>query len=486
MASRTRMLAVVAMTAIGQVGDNAVADGNATWLLLEHDSAGNTTSRQTANGTYTHVHDGFDRQREVTAPDGRREVYWYGGDGSRAVVATLSPSGEVERVRWSFGGTEIWYGPNHAVTKSIAHVEKTARIEDRTKLEHVFTDQYGHTLADLGDNGTMLAGFVYGPFGETLREVGNEAAEVTRRFNGKEHDELSGLSYYGARYYDPLSLAWTQADPLYRVVPDTANAEPRRMSAYAFSLNNPLRYVDPDGLDDTSVYGDYTVHVRRYAKPAEFGGGFEGDGRGPSTSSNATFRTGMHLTFNAANQTLVRARGSASRSRAIDAPATWMAFVSHVTLTGIAKVAVDASATKDGDLLYVLGSSSGSNPLAPPGTPAIDTNIAFGAELLTRGGVTYLAIAGGVFGNSFPSTEVFIRDGAGNTVMLGTADTDGGPFVDLWGAAEDHALADFKVLIPLDEDGNFTGTPTIETYDNNVGTGPWKLWLRTHANTEAQ
>jgi RHS repeat-associated protein len=66
---------------------------------------------------------------------------------------------------------------------------------------------------------------------------------------GKEHDQLTSLSYYGFRFYDRLTLTWTQADPLYRLVPDLAWDEPRRANLYSFSLNNPLRYIDPDWLE---------------------------------------------------------------------------------------------------------------------------------------------------------------------------------------------------------------------------------------------
>jgi RHS repeat-associated protein len=67
-----------------------------------------------------------------------------------------------------------------------------------------------------------------------------------RRY-GKEQDALTSLSYYGARYFDPLSLTWTQADPIARFAPDAAWDEPRRANLYAFTLNNPLAMVDPDG-----------------------------------------------------------------------------------------------------------------------------------------------------------------------------------------------------------------------------------------------
>jgi hypothetical protein len=38
------------------------------------------------------------------------------------------------------------------------------------------------------------------------------------------------------RYYDPVSLRWTGADPLYRFVPDIGLSEPQRLNLYSFSL----------------------------------------------------------------------------------------------------------------------------------------------------------------------------------------------------------------------------------------------------------
>jgi RHS repeat-associated protein len=55
------------------------------------------------------------------------------------------------------------------------------------------------------------------------------------------------LSYYGARYFDKNLMTWTQSDPLYRFSPDAAWTEPRRALLYAADLNNPLKYLDPDG-----------------------------------------------------------------------------------------------------------------------------------------------------------------------------------------------------------------------------------------------
>jgi len=44
-------------------------------------------------------------------------------------------------------------------------------------------------------------------------------------------------------------MSWTQSDPLYRFVPDAAWLQPRKAGLYVANLNNPLRYIDPDGRD---------------------------------------------------------------------------------------------------------------------------------------------------------------------------------------------------------------------------------------------
>ena len=62
------------------------------------------------------------------------------------------------------------------------------------------------------------------------------------RFNGKEMDPETGNYYYGARYYDPRVSVWLSVDPL-ATHPNQVDKSP-----YAFSWNNPVNIVDPNGL----------------------------------------------------------------------------------------------------------------------------------------------------------------------------------------------------------------------------------------------
>jgi RHS repeat-associated protein len=60
-------------------------------------------------------------------------------------------------------------------------------------------------------------------------------------------------SYVGARYYASSNGRFTAVDPLLEI--DQALVEPQRWNRYAYGLNNPLKYTDPDGRSATLVGG---------------------------------------------------------------------------------------------------------------------------------------------------------------------------------------------------------------------------------------
>jgi RHS repeat-associated core domain len=120
--------------------------------------------------------------------------------------------------------------------------------------EQVFfyqTDPAGTPLAMTDSSGAVVWKADYKPFGEENSVTG--AAINDQRFVGKEKDEETGLSYFGARYEDARTGRFIAPDPV-RVV-DSKNSKtneklllnPQGLNAYAYGLNNPYKFVDPDG-----------------------------------------------------------------------------------------------------------------------------------------------------------------------------------------------------------------------------------------------
>ncbi|MDT7540601.1 MAG: hypothetical protein QOE33_505 [Acidobacteriota bacterium] len=94
----------------------------------------------------------------------------------------------------------------------------------------------------------------YLPFGE---EIGagtggrsqaqgyGQVDNVRQRFTSKERDVETGLDYFGARYYGSIQGRFISSDPLL----SSARLEnPQTWNRYPYTLNNPLRFVDPTGL----------------------------------------------------------------------------------------------------------------------------------------------------------------------------------------------------------------------------------------------
>ena len=68
-------------------------------------------------------------------------------------------------------------------------------------------------------------------------------------FTGKERDSETGLSYFGARYYDSdILTSWLSVDPMADKYPS--------LSPYAYCGWNPVKLVDPNGEDIEIVDND--------------------------------------------------------------------------------------------------------------------------------------------------------------------------------------------------------------------------------------
>jgi RHS repeat-associated protein len=129
-----------------------------------------------------------------------------------------------------------------------------ARPADAQVVRYHHVDAVGSVRAMTGQGGAVLERHDYLPFGEECLSgpcAGNPAGGQPRKFTGKERDPETGLDYFGARYYGSRIARFTAVDPVLNV--QGSLVDPQQWNRYAYSLNNPHRYTDPDGRTPTIV-----------------------------------------------------------------------------------------------------------------------------------------------------------------------------------------------------------------------------------------
>jgi RHS repeat-associated protein len=118
---------------------------------------------------------------------------------------------------------------------------------------YLTADHLGSTRVMTDSQGAVRERHDYEPFGRALEVSGSNPRVgvigylvdgVKLRFTGKERDSETGLDWFGARYFSGAQGRWTSPDLPFA---DQHPANPQSWNLYSYTLNNPLRYYDPNG-----------------------------------------------------------------------------------------------------------------------------------------------------------------------------------------------------------------------------------------------
>lgn len=235
----------------------------------------------------------YDRENRLSKATGSGVTeYRYDGLGRRVVKAELA-------------GATTYYV--YDAFGQLAAEYQSGGISSEVGTHYLSTDHLGSTRVVTDATGGVLSRHDYLPFGQEIAStVGNRPSvagytgnpSLKQRFTGKERDEETGLDYFGARYLSGAMGRFTGPDaPL-----ESGNAKnPQSWNRYAHTFNNPLRFVDPNGLcsapainqGETGVCGDLYIAAPR------INGIGHGDNRGPAPNDpSATYRQEIQLAIN--------------------------------------------------------------------------------------------------------------------------------------------------------------------------------------------
>ena len=221
-----------------------------------------------ANNRLTMAGTGYDAAGNQTSFDGMTLTYDAEGRNTTAVsggvTLTFSYDGEGRRVKKSMsgvGGVTTYYVYN-ALGQLAAEYDNNPT--PATGTSYLFTDMLGSVRTITNAGGTVTECYDYLPFGRILgrSDNGRNAAGlnncfpatpdtnltsvVDEKFTGQKRDE-TGLDYFGARYFSAPLGRFISPDPLW--VNAARMLDPQRLNLYAYTRNNPLKYIDPTGLE---------------------------------------------------------------------------------------------------------------------------------------------------------------------------------------------------------------------------------------------
>jgi RHS repeat-associated protein len=185
-----------------------------------------------------------------------RKDYQYDANGiKRRVIQTTAttnvtvPMGQsialtdaqvLQRDTTDYCGNVIY---ENGMLKMLLTEEGYVTMNGTTPTYHYYLkDHQGNNRVVIDQNENVEQRNHYYPFGGLFS--GETVAGINPfKYNGKELDRMHGLDLYdyGARQMDPALGVFTSFDPLAEKYPD--------VSPYAYCLNNPIRFIDPDGED---------------------------------------------------------------------------------------------------------------------------------------------------------------------------------------------------------------------------------------------
>ncbi|MCS6320312.1 MAG: RHS repeat-associated core domain-containing protein, partial [Nitrospira sp.] len=233
-AAASNLPTVVSAANIAYDAANELTRWNSATTNLTYDNNGNLTTETQGGVTTSYTWDGRNRLTGISRS---------------GLTANFLYDGVARRKSKTINGTTtgFWYDGNDVYaeltggTPSATYIRGLSidepYIRKAASDEFYETDALGNSIALTDATGVSQTTYTYEPFGNTTQA--GTASGNALQYTGRENDG-TGLYYYRARYYSPLSERFISEDPI-----GFAGGDANR---YAYVQSAPLSWSDPSGL----------------------------------------------------------------------------------------------------------------------------------------------------------------------------------------------------------------------------------------------
>lgn len=179
-------------------------------------------------------------------------TYKYDAAGIK-LSKTVNETGQPQKTTTYLG--DVTFENNNLQFVSTEEGRATAEA-NAWNFDYYLKDHLGNIRVMIREGGTVLEETHYYPFGLQMKGISWQNAGVLPnklKYNGNEEQTELGLEWldYGARMYDNQIGRWHVTDPVAEMG--------RKWTPYNYALNNPLRYIDPDGMWAEDALGNWST-----------------------------------------------------------------------------------------------------------------------------------------------------------------------------------------------------------------------------------
>ncbi len=189
----------------------------------------------------------FNKPVEIDFGTGEKINYFYDGVGNK-LAKIVKDNDALPESSLLYAGNFV-YNLNGDLQYIITDEGRLVACDDHFRFEYFMKDHLGNTRATYAQAAPgvpQVSEYLhYYPFGMQLENLCyTSGADLPNNylFNGKELQPDYDLQWYdyGARFYDPQLGRWHSVDPMADLF--------RSWSPYIYCLDDPLRFIDPDGM----------------------------------------------------------------------------------------------------------------------------------------------------------------------------------------------------------------------------------------------